>query len=96
MQILFTTAFIAHCIATQIVHNIGHGFEGKLPPPIAHSRWRRRTVYIFQPFSPSYRRSRRPKQMTTIEVFQSIDFLTSVKPANSMRAGWKACSEDYR
>ena len=28
MQILFTTAFIAHCIATKIVHNIGHGFEG--------------------------------------------------------------------
>lgn len=28
MQILFTTAFVAHCIATQIVHNIGHGFEG--------------------------------------------------------------------
>ena len=29
MQFLFTTAFIAHSIATQIVHNIGHtGLKG--------------------------------------------------------------------
>ena len=35
MQILFNTTFIAHFIATQILHNIGHGFEGKLARPIA-------------------------------------------------------------
>ena len=34
--------------------------------------------------------------MTTIELFQSIDFLTSIKPASSMRASWKACSDDNR
>ena len=36
--------------------------------------------------------------MTTIELFQSIDSLdlTSVKPASSMRASWKACSGNNR
>ena len=48
MQILFNTAFIAHFIATQIVHNIGHGFEGRLAHPIAQN-----TIFYF-PHSPSF------------------------------------------
>ena len=52
----------------------------------------------FTPFSHPERRSRRSKPMTTIELFQSIDSLdlTSVKPASSMRASWKACSGNNR
>ena len=48
MQIPFNTAFIAHFIATQIVHNIGHGFEGRLAHPIAQN-----TIFYF-PHSPSF------------------------------------------